>query len=109
MINTKEDERLEIEEIKKGYIKPIFPGKLTNIGRMIKAMKKVTEPDNKVGFPVNKNLPNFLFDPNTAHQSTEDIEEEKKRILSDLNEPLLKNQPKQLEAVVKSLLAKDMG
>ena len=109
LLNAKEDERLALEEIRKGYIKPIFPGELTNIGRMIKAMKKVTEPGNKVGFPANKNLPNFLFDPNTARQSSEDIEEEKKRILSNLNEPLLKNQPKQLEAVAKSLLAKDVA
>jgi hypothetical protein len=109
LLNAKEDERLALEEIKKGYIKPIFPGELTNIGRMIKAMRKVTEPGNKVGFPANKNLPNFLFDPNTARQSSEDIEEEKKRILSNLNEPLLKNQSKQLEAVAKSLLAKDVA
>ena len=109
LLNAKEDERLALEEIKKGYIKPIFPGELTNIGRMIKAMKKVTEPGNKVGFPANKNLSNFLFDPNTARQSSEDIEKEKKRILSNLNEPLLKNQPKQLEAVAKSLLAKDIA
>jgi superfamily I DNA and/or RNA helicase len=109
LLNAREDERLALEEIKKGYIKPIFPGELTNIGRMIKAMKKVTEPGNKVGFPANKNLPNFLFDPNTARQSSEDIEEEKKRILSNLNEPLLKNQSKQLEAVAKSLLAKDVA
>lgn len=109
LLNAKEDERLALEEIKKGYIKPIFPGELTNIGRMIKAMKKVTEPGNKVGFPANKNLSNFLFDPNTARQSSEDIEKEKKRILSNLNEPLLKNQPKQLEAVAKSLLAKDVA
>jgi hypothetical protein len=109
LLNAKEDERLTPEEIKKGYIKPIFPGELTNIGRMIKAMKKVTEPGNKVDFPANKNLPNFLFDPNTARQSSEDIEEEKKRILSNLNEPLLKNQSKQLEAVAKSLLAKDVA
>lgn len=109
LLNANEDERLALEEIKKGYIKPIFPGELTNIGRMIKAMKKVTEPGDKVGFPANKNLPNFLFDPNTARQSSEDIEEEKKRILSNLNEPLLKNQSKQLEAVAKSLLAKDIA
>jgi superfamily I DNA and/or RNA helicase len=109
LLNAKDDERLALEEIKKGYIKPIFPGELTNIGRMIKAMKKVTEPGNKVGFPANKNLSNFLFDPNTARQFSEDIEEEKKRILSNLNEPLLKNQSKQLEAVAKSLFAKDVA
>lgn len=109
LLNAREDERLELEEIKKGYIKPIFPGELTNISRMIKAMKKVTEPSNYVGYPANKNLSNFLFDPNTARQSSEDIEEEKRRIIANLNEPLLGSQPKQLEAVAKSLLAKDLA
>jgi superfamily I DNA and/or RNA helicase len=109
LLNAREDERLELEEIIKGYIKPIFPGELTNIGRMIKAMKKVTEPSNYVGYPANKNLSNFLFDPNTARQSSEDIEEEKRKIIANLNEPLLGSQPKQLEAVAKSLLAKDLA
>ena len=74
---------------------------------MIKAMAKVTSPGEyrkgigKVDYPANKNLPNFLFDPNYARSSSIDIEEEKKRILSNLNEPLLANQPKQLEAVAK--------
>ena len=39
----------------------------------------------------------------------EDIEEEKKRILSNLNESRLKDQPKQLEAVAKSMLARDLA
>lgn len=109
LINAKETERIDIAEIKKGFIKPIFPGELTNIGRMIKAMKKVSEPGNKVGYPVNKNLSNFLFDPNAARQSSADIEVEKQKILSNLNEPLLKDQKKQLEAVAKSLIAKDIA
>lgn len=121
LISGYAENRLELNDLIGGFIKPIFPGELTNIDRMIKAMSKVTEPgkvvktrDGKktlytVGYPANKNLCNFLFDPNTARQSTEDIEEEKKRILSNLNEPLLKNQPKQLEAVAKSLLAKDIA
>lgn len=104
-----------VESLKNGFIKPIFPGELTNIGRMIKAMAKVTSPGEyrkgigKVDYPANKNLPNFLFDPNYARSSSIDIEEEKKRILSNLNEPLLANQPKQLEAVAKSLIATDMS
>lgn len=121
LINGTAENRLNLNDLIGGYIKPIFPGELTNIDRMIKAMSKVTEPgktvktrDGKkvlytVGYPANKNLCNFLFDPNTARQSTEDIAEEKKRILSNLNEPLLKNQPKQLEAVAKSLLAPDLA
>lgn len=89
LLNAKEVDRLGLEEIRKGYIKPIFPGELTNIGRMIKAMKKVTEPSNWVGYPANKNLSNFLFDPSTARQSSEDIEEETRKIITNLNEPLL--------------------
>ena len=104
-----------VQKLKNGFIKPIFPGELTNIGRMIKAMAKVTTPGEFrkgigiIGYPANKNLPNFLFDPNYARPSTEDLEETKQRILSNLNEPLLKNQPKQLEAVAKALIATDMA
>lgn len=107
--------RENVENLKKGFIKPIFHGELTNIGRMIKAMAKVTTPGEfrkgigKIDYPANKNLPNFLFDPNYARISSQDLEEEKKRILSNLNEPLLANQPKQLEAVAKALVATDMA
>ncbi len=109
IINGRLEDRIELSELKKGFIKPIFPGELTNIGRMIRAMKKVTEPNTKNGFPVNQNLPNFLFDPNEARQSSTDLEEEKQRVVQNLNEPLLKDQPKQLEAVAKTLLARDMA
>lgn len=93
-----------------GYIKPIFPGEMTNIDRMVKAMYKVTAPgEKKNGYPVNRNLPNFIFDPTTARISQEDLEEEKKRILANLNESRLESQPKQLEAVAKAMLARDMA
>ena len=108
-INAREEDRIDLNEIRQGYIKPIFPGELTNIGRMIKAMKKVTEPGGRVGYPVNRNLSNFLFDPNEARQSATDIEEEKLKVIADLNEPLLKEQQKQLEAVAKTLIAKDLA
>lgn len=109
LLNGYADNRIEAAELSKGFIKPIFPGELTNIGRMIKAMKKVTEPGDRFGYPANKNLPNFLFDPNTARPSGEDLEEVKKRILSNLNEPLLRNQPKQLDAVAKAISARDVA
>ena len=104
-----------MNNLKDGFIKPIFPGELTNIGRMIRAMAKVVSPGEyqkglgQIGYPANKNLPNFLFDPTFARISTQDLEEEKKRILKDLNAPMLANQPKQLEAVAKSLIATDMA
>ena len=109
IINGRFEDRIELSELKKGFIKPIFPGELTNIGRIIRAMKKVTEPNTRNGFPVNQNLPNFLFDPNEARQSSTDLEEEKQKVIENLNEPLLKDQPKQLEAVAKTLLAKDLA
>lgn len=109
IINGRFEDRIELSELKKGFIKPIFPGELTNIGRMIRAMKKVTEPNTRNGFPVNQNLPNFLFNPNEARQSSTDLEEEKQKVIENLNEPLLKDQPKQLEAVAKTLLAKDLA
>jgi superfamily I DNA and/or RNA helicase len=109
IIHGREQDRIELSEIRKGFIKPIFPGELTNIGRMIRAMKKVTEPNTRNGFPTNQNLPNFLFDPNEARQSSTDIEEEKEKVVLNLNEPLLKDQPKQLEAVAKTLQAKDLA
>lgn len=109
LLNGYADDRIEAAELSKGFIKPIFPGELTNIGRMIKAMRKVTEPGGRFGSPANKNLPNFLFDPNTARVSEENLDEVKKRILLNLNEPLLKNQPKQLDAVAKAVSARDIA
>ena len=109
IISGKEDDRIELDEMRHGFIKPIFPGELTNIVRMIRAMKKVTEPNNKNGYPVNQNLPNFLFDPNEARQSYVDIDAEKLKVVANLNEPLLQHQPKQLEAVVKTITAKDLS
>ena len=38
---------------------------------MIAAMKKVTEPGYKYGYPVNQNLSNFIFDSREARDGTE--------------------------------------
>lgn len=108
-INAREEDRIKLEVLRQGYIKPIFPGELTNIGRMIRAMKKITEPSGRIGYPVNRNLSNFLFDPKEARQSSTDLESEKLKIIADLNEPFLKTQQKQLEAVAKTLIAKDLA
>lgn len=122
LINAPLDKRLEFKELIEGYIKPIFPGDITNIDRMIRAMEKVVNPGGlsqyffsradkpyRIGYPVNRNLPNFLFDPNEARLYSEDIEKEIQHILSNLNEPRLKNQPRQLSSVAKALLAKDLA
>ena len=110
LLTAKEEERLSVKELQKGYIKPSFSGELANIGRMINAMNKITSPNYEKGFhPVNLNLSNFLFDPNEAREPSTNIEEEKQCIVNNLNEPLLKEQPKQLEAVAKAIIAQDMA
>ena len=108
-LNARIEDRLELEEIKVGFVKPIFPGELTNIDRMIKAMRKVTAPGGKVGYPVNQNLSNFLFNPAEVRASDNDFVATREKILQNLNEPLLRNQEKQVEAVTKTLLAQDMA
>jgi len=108
-LNAKESERIDRGTMSEGYIKPIFPGELTNIDRMIRAMRKVTSPGPFTGNPVNRNLPNFIFDPAEARDSTLQPEEVRNAVITNLNEPLLANQPKQLEAVTKALAAADLA
>ena len=108
-INAREADRLDLTDVEAGFIKPIFPGELTNIGRMIRAMRKVTDPGKRNGFPVNPNLANFLFDPNESRLYEKELEEEKIIIAANLNEPLLRDQPKQLEAVAKTILAPELA
>lgn len=113
-LTARKEERLDLKKLSDGYIKPIFPGELINIGRMVRAMEKVTSPGErrkgyKIGFPVNRNLPNFLFDPSEARIPNVDMDELKQDIVGNLNEPLLGSQPKQLEAVAKSITARDLA
>lgn len=102
------EKREDLHKLKSGYIKPDFTGELTNIKRMTWAMEKITSPEKR-GYPVNPNLSNFIFDPNTARIPETDLEEEKQIILRNLNEPLLCNQPKQLDAVAKAMIAPDIA
>ena len=60
----------------------------------VKGLEEVCE----ISWSIKNPMPNGLPD-----------EEEKKKIVANLNEPLLAGQPKQLEAVAKSLLAKDLA
>ena len=96
------------EALKGGFIRPIFPGELTNINRMVRAMHKITSPDRD-GFPANPNISNFIFDPSATREPWKDLDEVRAKILENLNEPLLKNQPKQLEAVTKAIAAQDIA
>ncbi len=55
-------------------------------------------------------LPTFLFDPSQAHQpSAEEIALAKQKLYSKLKNPSLKKQPRQVEAVAKALITKDVS
>lgn len=60
-----------------------------------------------IGYPANRNLPNFLFDPRYADDTEADIDEEKAKIANTVIEKGLND--KQLEAVTKAILANDMA
>jgi len=98
---------IDVDTFKTGYIKPIFIGDNVNIDRMRKAMYAVLQPGGRNGTPINRNLSNFLFDPTYAAETTSSIEDEMEIIYKELNEKNLNR--KQLEAVAKSILAKDLA
>ena len=75
-------------------------------------MDMITNPgavfgSRHIGYPANRNLPNFLFDPRYADDTEADIDEEKAKIANTVIEKGLND--KQLEAVTKAILAKDMA
>jgi len=107
LLNANEEQRIELEEIKEGYIKPIFIGELTNLNRMIGAMRKVTDPGGRSGYPANLNLPNFIFDSKEARVSDRDLISYKEIVKANLIEKNLNE--KQIEAVAKAANAIDIA
>ena len=105
-LNTNEENRIEFDELKKGYIKPTFIGDLINIGRMISAMKKVTDPGGWNGSPANPNLPNFIFDSREAREGNLDLAQTIENVTENLIETNLN--PKQIEAVAKAINVEDL-
>lgn len=101
---------LSPETLSAGYLKSVPTGELICIDRMIRAMQKITSPNKLVGYPVNSLLPTFLFDPSQAHQpSAQEIALAKQKLYSKLKNPFLKKQPRQVEAVAKALITKDIS
>lgn len=94
--------------INKGdYIQFPAMGETMELMRQSIAMNRILKPANKYNpSPINPNLPNLIFDPKYAAETVVNIEEFKEDIrahmISNLNE-------KQLEAVTKSVLAKDLA
>lgn len=89
------------------YIQFPAMGETMELMRQSVAMNRILKPANKYNqSPINSNLPNFIFDPKYAAETVVSIEDAKEDIRShkigNLNE-------KQLEAVTKSVLAKDLA
>ena len=89
------------------YIQFPAMGETMELMRQSVAMNRILKPANKYNLsPINPNLPNFIFDPKYAAETVVNIEETKEDIrahkIGNLNE-------KQLEAVTKSVLAKDLA
>lgn len=108
-----------IEQIQDGEVKLLggylqFPviGSSMELLRQKNAMDMITNPGavfgfRHIGYPANRNLPNFLFDPRYADDTEADIDEEKAKIANTVIEKGLND--KQLEAVTKAILANDMA
>jgi len=100
-------------KINKGdYIQFPVIGKSLELYRQKTAMDRIMNPGRKLGkttipAPANERLPNFLFDPRYAEDTVVDINIEKEKIKKNRIEPLLND--RQLEAVTKAVLAKDLA
>lgn len=89
------------------YIQFPAMGETMELMRQSVAMSRILKPTNKYNqSPINPNLPNFIFDPKYAAETVVNIDDAKEDIRShkigNLNE-------KQLEAVTKSVIAKDLA
>lgn len=89
------------------YIQFPAMGETMELMRQSKAMNRILKPESKYNHrPINLNLPNFIFDPKYAGETVVDINAAMEDIrihkIGNLNE-------KQLEAVAKAVLAKDLA
>jgi len=100
-------------KINKGdYVQFPVIGKSSELSRQKDAMGRIMTPGKKIGKktilpPANETLPNFMFDPRYAADTESDIESEKEKIKKNRIEQFLND--KQLEAVTKAVLAKDLA
>lgn len=97
----------ELKIVAGDYIQFPAMGETMELMRQSKAMSRILKPESKYNHrPSNPNLPNFIFDPKYAGETVVDIntalEDIRTHKIGNLNE-------KQLEAVTKSVLAKDLA
>lgn len=89
------------------YIQFPAMGETMELMRQSKAMARILKPESRYNHrPINHNLPNFIFDPKYASETIADIsaamEDIRAHKIGNLND-------KQLEAVTKSVMAKDLA
>lgn len=97
----------ELKIVSGDYIQFPAMGETMELMRQSKAMSRILKPESKYNHrPINPNLPNFIFDPKYASETVVDIntamEDIRSHKIGNLNE-------KQLEAVTKSVLSKDLA
>ena len=97
----------ELKIVAGDYIQFPAMGETMELMRQSKAMNRILKPESKYNHrPINPNLPNFIFDPKYAGETVVDLNADMEDIRShkigNLND-------RQLEAVTKSVLAKDLA
>ena len=97
----------ELKIVAGDYIQFPAMGETMELMRQSKAMNRILMPESKYNHrPINPNLPNFIFDPKYAGETVVDLnaamEDIRSHKIGNLND-------RQLEAVTKSVLAKDLA
>lgn len=97
----------ELKIIAGDYIQFPAMGETMELMRQSKAMNRILKPESKYNHrPINPNLPNFIFDPKYAGETIVDLnvamEDIRSHKIGNLND-------RQLEAVTKSVFAKDLA
>ena len=97
----------ELKIISGDYIQFPAMGETMELMRQSKAMNRILKPESKYNHrPINQNLPNFIFDPKYAGETIVDL----KTAMEDIRSHKIGNlNDRQLEAVTKSVLAKDLA
>lgn len=97
----------ELKIVAGDYIQFPAMGETMELMRQSKATNRILKPESKYNHrPINPNLPNFIFDPKYAGETMVDLnaamEDFRSHKIGNLND-------RQLEAVTKSVLAKDLA
>lgn len=97
----------ELKIVAGDYIQFPAMGETMELMRQSKAMNRILKPESKYNHrPINPNLPNFIFDPKYAGETVVDLN----AAMEDIRSHKIGNlNVRQLEAVTKSVLAKDLA